>query len=124
MDKVRFLFDECIPATLLEVLLRKEPSIDILSVGEEGAPSKGTLDPVLLEVAASGGRILVTRDKKTMPGHLVDFFQQQKHNAGVIILKPNYAGAKVIEDLFMIWFITSAEEWTDRTEFIPYGTRQ
>ena len=40
MDKVRFLFDEDVPAMLAEALHRHEPSIDILSVGDEKGPAR------------------------------------------------------------------------------------
>jgi hypothetical protein len=122
MDKIRFLFDECVPATVLKALLRLEPSIDSVCVGGEGGPIKGTLDPALLEAATRDPRILVTRDKKTMPGHLIDFYQHHEHSCGLVLLKSRFTIAKVIEDLYLMWAITTPEEWVDRTEVIPYGT--
>ena len=123
MDKVRFLFDEDMPSNLLEALLRVEPSIDVLCVGDSDAPTSGSLDPVLLDSAFKAGRILVTRDKKTMPVHLAAYFEQQKHTAGVIMLRAFFPLSRIVEDLFMVWFITKPDEWIDRTEIIPYGAR-
>ncbi len=43
--KVRFLLDENLSPRLKVAVLRLNPTIDILRVGESNAPTLGTLDP-------------------------------------------------------------------------------
>ena len=46
--KVRFLLDENLSPRLKVAVLRLNPAIDILRVGESNAPTLGTLDPDVL----------------------------------------------------------------------------
>lgn len=46
--KVRFLLDENLPPRLKVAILRFNPAIDVLRVGDPNAPPLGTLDPELL----------------------------------------------------------------------------
>jgi hypothetical protein len=46
--KVRFLLDENLSPPLKIAVLRLNPAIDILRVGESNAPPLGTLDPDVL----------------------------------------------------------------------------
>ena len=77
-----------------------------------------------MELAAADSRVLVTRDKKTMPGHLVEFYEKHDHAAGVIMIRSRSASADVVEHMLMYWLITTLEEWTDRVEVIPYESRK
>lgn len=58
--KIRFLLDECESPRLKTALLRFNPAIDVLRVGDPGAPHLETLDPEILrylEVAKTSGHI-------------------------------------------------------------------
>lgn len=68
--KVRFLLDENEPPRLKAALLRFDPVIDILRVGESGAPQLGTLDPDILCYLELSQRILVTSNRVSMPAHI------------------------------------------------------
>ena len=48
MVKVRFLLDENLSPKLKTSVLRLNPAIDILRVGDAEAPPLGTLDPDIL----------------------------------------------------------------------------
>ena len=69
MSQVAFLLDEHMPLALVNAVLGAEPSVDLICVGQPGAPPKQAPDPELLEVAEREQRAIVTLDKKTMPGH-------------------------------------------------------
>jgi hypothetical protein len=120
MTVLRFLADECVPAELVSALRLHEPNMDVLAVGEAGAPRRGTLDPDLLLVAEAMGRTLISRDRRTMPGHLADHFAGGHHTCGVILLRRDASLGSCLQDLRLIWHATTAEEWIDRTEYIPY----
>jgi Domain of unknown function (DUF5615) len=54
---VRFLADEDVRASIIQGLRAREPAIDILDV--KTADLRGSKNPVLLELAAEQGRILI-----------------------------------------------------------------
>jgi Domain of unknown function (DUF5615) len=120
MTRLRLLADEDIPDELVSALLSREPGMDILAVGQPGAPPKGTLDPDLLLAAESFGRAFFSRDKKTIPGHLADHYQAGHHTCGIILLRRGFSLAHYAQDLLLIWHATTADEWLDRTDYIPY----
>jgi len=120
MTQVRFLFDEDTANALIEGLLRREPAVDAVRVGQPGAPPRGTKDPELLLAAEAAGRTLVSNDRSTLPDHLADHFAGDHHTWGVILLRGGFPLGRYIEDLLMIWSATTAEEWQDRTDYIPY----
>ena len=120
MANPRFLFDEHVWPVLAQALWQHEPAIDIVFVGDPGAPARGTLDPDLLIAADAMGRILVTQDKNSMPGHLTDHFVGGRHTHGVILLRRGFSLNAYLQDLLLIWHTTDADEWIDRTEYIPF----
>ncbi|MCG9891318.1 MAG: DUF5615 family PIN-like protein [Thermosynechococcaceae cyanobacterium MS004] len=70
--KVKFLLDENLPPRLKTALLRLNPQIDVLRVGEPSAPPNETLDPEILIYLEASQRLLVTDNRSSMPGHLTD----------------------------------------------------
>jgi predicted nuclease of predicted toxin-antitoxin system len=67
---IRFLLDENLSPRLVRALKRARPEIDVLRVGDAGAPPLGTKDPDLLVWCDQAQRLLVTNDRTTMPVHL------------------------------------------------------
>jgi hypothetical protein len=49
VSRIRYLLDEDTPHAIRDQLLRREPDMGILAVGNEMAPPIGTLDPQLLQ---------------------------------------------------------------------------
>jgi hypothetical protein len=119
MSRIRFLFDECTDPDLIEALLRREPIEDALRVGWPDAPPEGTLDPELLVLAESVNRVLVSNDRKSMPGHLADHFAAGRHTVGVILLRKYHSMRTYVEELLRLWSADEAEEWVDHTVYIP-----
>ncbi len=119
MSKPRFLFDECMHGAIKTGLQRLEPAIDILQVGDPGAPPRATQDPDLLFAAESLARVLVTSDKKTMVRHLMAHYQAGHHTAGLILLRPNFSIGRYVQSILQQWATTTADEWIDRTMYLP-----
>jgi hypothetical protein len=119
MSKLRLLVDECTDPDLVTALRQAEPAIDVIRVGDPGAPPKGTLDPDLLIAAETMGRALVTRDKRTMPGHLRDHFMTGHHTAGVMFVLGGHRLGVYVQAILHHWNTTTADEWIDRTVYIP-----
>jgi hypothetical protein len=119
MSNPRFLVDEHVPAKLVKNLRTREPGMELLCVGESGAPARGTLDPDLLLAAEAQGRVLLTMDRKSMPQHLTDHFAAGHHTAGVILIRQGFALPVIRDGILLIWGATTADEWVDQTKYIP-----
>lgn len=118
--KIRFLIDENLPPRLKVAVLRLNPAIDILRVGDPDAPSLGTLDPDVLSYLESSQRLLVTDNRKSIPGHLEEYWATGGHTWGLVWLRPGSTLSSWAETLFLIWETTEAEEWIDKLDWIPY----
>jgi hypothetical protein len=55
-------------------VLRLNPTIDILRVGESNTPPLGTLDPDVLGYLQLSQRLLVTDNRASMPAHLSEHY--------------------------------------------------
>ena len=58
--KVRFLLDENLSPRLKVALLRLNPIVDVVRVGDPDAPPLGTRDPDVLRYLETSQRLLVT----------------------------------------------------------------
>jgi len=97
-------------------LRRRELSVDFLSAREGGVV--GVPDPDVLAIAAGACRILVSHDRKTMPGHFTRFCETRS-SPGLIIVSQDLDIGAAIEELLLIWVATDAEEWAERVGFVP-----
>lgn len=118
--KIRFLLDENLTLDVMKAVKRHESAIDILRIGMPGAPPRGTLDPEILRYCEVEGRVLVTDNRKSMPGHIADHCNAGHHHAGVLEVRPGASIGVLAYDLYMFWAASEAEEWIDRREYIPY----
>ena len=91
MSLMRFLVDEDSPQHLCQAVRATEPRIDILFIGEPGAPPKGTLDPDLLAWLENERRALISNDHNTMPGHAADHQAAGNHTYGVFLLRSGFS---------------------------------
>jgi hypothetical protein len=94
--------------------------MDLIVVGETGVPPWGTPDSQLLIAAEAMGRCLISRDKRTMPKHLAAHFAAGRHTCGVLLLRGGFGVARYVHEIALIWQATTANEWIDRTDVIPY----
>src|SRR3989442_1321543 len=117
MSTVKYLFDENVPEPLADAMIRQEPAIEVLSVGQDRAPPKGTTDSELLKGAETGKYTLLTLDKRTIPVHVADHLAAGNHTWGVFILRRGFPIPRYVDILVRIWFSTQAEEWQDRIEW-------
>jgi hypothetical protein len=119
MSSPRFLVDENILGALPKALRQQEPGMDVLCVGEPGAPPCRTLDPDLLLAAESLGRMLISRDRDSMPGHLADHFAAGHHTWGTALLRNGFSLGRYIQEILIIWGASEADEWIDQTMYLP-----
>ena len=114
--KVRFQADADLNQQIVHATKRREPSIDFQTASE--ANLSGLTDPEVLAIAARDGRILVTHDRKTMPGHVARFIENEI-SPGLFIISQDTPIIDVAEELLLIWAASETEEWLNRICSIP-----
>lgn len=118
--RIRFLIDENLSPRLEQALKNMNADIDALRIGDPGAPPLGTLDPDILNDLQSAQRALVTDNRTSMPGHLTDHAAAGKHHGGIIWVRPKTGLKALVNALCLVWVASEAEEWMDRTDWLPY----
>lgn len=118
--KIRFLLDENLPPRIKLAVERLNPAIDILRVGDPGTPALGTPDPDVLRYLELFQGILVTDNRKSMPGHLEAHWASGGHIWGLFWVRPRTPIGQLAQDLILVWETTEAEEWIDILDWIPF----
>lgn len=119
MIRIRFRLDEDTPHTIRDQLLRHQPSIEVLAVGDEGAPAFGTPDPEVLQWIEQEGYVLVCRNRRTLSQHLLGHLQGGGHVPGIFLLRRRSSFREILEDLILIHEAGRPEEYRDRIEYLP-----
>ena len=114
--RLRFQADEDFNQTIVLAITRREPGIDFQTVTQAGF--KGRQDPEVLALAAEAGRILVTHDVRTMPGHFGKFVQITT-SPGVLLVPQHLPIAAAVEEIVLLWYATEASEWLNRIVWLP-----
>ena len=112
----RFLADADFNFKIVQGLRRPDPVIDFQSAKESGI--RGMPDCGVLDLAARSERILVSHDRKTMPGHFARFIEDRS-SPGLIILSQDLDIRTAIDDLLLLWLATRPEEWRNQIRFLP-----
>jgi len=118
--KISFLLDENLSKQIKFAVLRLNENIDILCVGDSEAPPLGTPDPEILNYLEASQRMLITDNRKSMPGHLVDHWQEDKHIWGLFWVRPGTSIGQLVETINLLWETRSAQEWMDVVDWIPF----
>ena len=115
----RFLLDENVDRAVQRQLHRLSPEIGVMLVGDEDAPTRGTLDPDILMWIEHNDYILVTKNRRTMPKHFSEHLAAGGHVPGVFCIRKSLTMAELINVLYLIWYASDPEEYRDRLLFIP-----
>lgn len=99
--KVRFLLDENLSPRLKMAILRFNPAIDVLRVGDPDTLPLGTLDPELLHYLEISHRLLVTNNRTSMPQHLEAHWASGGQIWGLFWLRPNATISRCAEELYL-----------------------
>ena len=119
MTQIRYLLDEDTPHAIRDQLLRREPDMEVLAVGDDLAPAFGAHDRELLQWIEREGYILVSRNRRTMPRHLQEYLESGGEVPGVFLLRRRYSLGQVLEDLILIWVDDRPNEYRNRIEYLP-----
>jgi Domain of unknown function (DUF5615) len=93
--------------------------IDVVRVGDLPDLPLQTSDPLILAWAEQTGRILVTYDESSMPGHWIDHLQSRRHSPGLFIVRANVSLPDIVETMVIVAHASDPGEWRDRLEYIP-----
>jgi Domain of unknown function (DUF5615) len=100
MPRPKFIADADLSEKIIVGVRRREPAIDFLDAS--GGGTRGLSDPEVLALAAATGRVLVSSDQKTMPGHFRRFLEAHD-SPGLIIVRQSVGLARAINGLVLIW---------------------
>lgn len=103
---IRFQADAGLDYKIVRAVRQQEPSIDFASATDGGL--EGVPDPEVLELAGSENRILVTHDRRTMPGHFPSRLAEGKSSPGVFLVSQFAALGPVVETLVQKTFAAAA----------------
>jgi hypothetical protein len=116
---IQYLIDENLPPLYQQQLLRYQPELTVLIVGEPTTPLKGTLDPEILIWCELNNFILVTNNRTSMPIHLAEHLAQNRHIPGIFVLRRKATIGQIINDLIFIAQVNDSEEFQDCITHIP-----
>ena len=119
MSQICYLIDENTAHAIGDQLRRRRPDMVVLTVGEDAAPPRGTLDPAILLWLEREYFCLVTRNRSSMPQHLRDHLAAGHHVPGIFTLRQRASVGEIIEDLLLIWEAARPGEYEDRIEHVP-----
>lgn len=113
----KFLADENINPDLVLGLKRRNDRIDIVRVQEVGLRTQD--DPTILQWAADEGRVLISRDLKTIPAFAEERVAAGLAMPGVFVLPSRVSMAMAIDDLSLVAGATEAGEWINCVTYLP-----
>ena len=115
----RYLLDEHIPPIYRTQLLYHEPSLTILTIGDEGAPARSTPDPEILRWCERNHFNLITNNRRSMPQHLDDHLAAGHHVPGIFTINLNVSIGLIIEEIILIAGASHEDEYLDQIVYVP-----
>lgn len=115
---IRFLADENFNGRIVRGIRLINPDAAIIRAQDTEiyeAP-----DPMVLEWAAEHGYIVLTHDVHTMIGFAYERIAAGLPMFGVIVVPQALAIGQVIDELLTMLGASTAEEWANRVEYLPF----
>jgi hypothetical protein len=120
---LRYLLDEHLRGVLWRAIQRHNTAgsdlIDAVQVGDPPDLPLGSLDPDILVWAEREGRIVVTRDRRTMPVHFANHLQAGRHSPGIFVIRKRATLVRIILDLALKAHASHPIDWQDAIGHIP-----
>ena len=114
---ILFQADNDLDHRIIVAIRRLEPAIDL-----QTAPALGLQKRVpgcrVLGLAAEQGRILVSHDRRTMPGHFARFIVSHT-SPGLIIVSQKLSIGTAAEWLHLLWAASEADEYVNSIYSLP-----
>jgi len=114
---IRLLADQNFDGRILSGLARRQPAINVLRVRDIGLSAAA--DSVILERAASEGRVLLTHDRQTLPGFAYARVAAGAPMPGVFLVSRGISIGPAIDELLLAVHCLSPEECKDVVKYFP-----
>jgi hypothetical protein len=98
-------------------LLRREPTLDLVRVQDVGL--SGRDDPTILAWAATEKRLLLTHDRKSVPGIAVRRAKSGERMPGVVVVAARGSIQAVIDALLLLAGASLPGEWEGHVLSVP-----
>jgi hypothetical protein len=119
---IRFVLDEHIPGALWPAIIQHNGQghdlIDAVRIGDPVDLPFGSKDPDNLIWAETNGRILISFDNRSLPGHLANHLASGRHSPGIVILRSRTIPDAVL-DPATITTASRPDEWFDQLRYFP-----
>ena len=116
---LQYLIDENVNPVYPNQLRRQNSELIVRVIGEPGIPPKSTKDPEILIWCETYDFVLVTNNRTSMPVHLRDHINQDRHILGIFILSPRLSMSQNIEELLLIAEVSFDNEYQDQIVYLP-----
>lgn len=113
----RFAADENFHGDVLAGLFRSIPGIDVIRIQDTEIYQRP--DSKVLEWTAQQDRILLTRDRKSMPDFVYERVRQGLPMPSVVILSSELGVREAIDELVMLIECTCDDEWQNLIFYLP-----
>jgi hypothetical protein len=114
---LKFLSDEDFNGHVLQALLSRDPSLDVVRAQDVGLGS--TPDPNVLEWAARAGRVVLTRDRGTVAGRAYDRVRAGLSMPGVVVTRDSLPVPVQVQDILIVANCSLPGELDDQVVFLP-----
>jgi predicted nuclease of predicted toxin-antitoxin system len=114
---LRLQSDADVPGPLIDGLRQRHPAIDLVRAQEVGL--RTAPDPIVLEWAATEGRIVISRDKRSLIKHANDRVLAGLPMPGVFLLRKRVASGQLIDEIILLDGVSEQWEWRDQVTWIP-----
>jgi hypothetical protein len=117
MSRPRFFADHDLNEHIVDGLLRREPTIEIVRARAVGMD--GRTDGEVLAYAARERLIVVSHDVNTMCAAAYARIERGEAMTGLMMVRQSEPIAPAIENLLLIWAGSEMEEWGGGVWFLP-----
>ena len=114
---LRFAADENFNNDILRGVLRRNPSVDVMRMQDAGLTN--TDDPIILEWAATEGRIFLTHDVSTITKYAFERVQSGLSMPGVFEVTRRVPIGIAIEEILLLAECSLEGEWEGQVRYLP-----
>lgn len=114
---LRFAADENLNGDIVRGLLRRNSDLDIVRIQDVGLSGKE--DALILDWAATQGRVLLTHDVSTVTRYAYDRTKAGLPMPGVFELPRSVPIARAIEDILLLAECSLEGEWEGQVRYLP-----
>lgn len=121
---LKLLIDECLRSDHLTNAIRQfnernpKLALDVVSVGDSGAPPRSSEDDAILEWSIQNNRSVVTLDRETFIGRYFDFIKQTPAPA-LLVMKPGHSATDMVAWLAMCCHALTDDEAVSQVHYGP-----